>query len=243
MPRGGCGNREPPRHHMLSADIDEIIAIVRRSPSIAALAVARCCAADRGLPVSACARLSLRLGVEEYRSGTLAGEPMSQGLRESERFDLSLFSPATRPSPATTRTSHGAKWRDGARDGDELERAQPARVRRGRRSPPRGDHHRGHEIRVRPRPGGTVADRRSATPDSSRFWPADQYQPGTAQPSFDKQPLRDYLDGERRAGRGTGTRPTRRRQSSCDERPVPGCVSPNHWDSWTPERSHRELRP
>lgn len=32
------------------------------------------------------------------------------------------------------------------------------------------------------------------TPDSSRFWPADQYKPGGTQPSYDKQPLRDYLD-------------------------------------------------
>ena len=33
------------------------------------------------------------------------------------------------------------------------------------------------------------------TPDSSRFWPTDQWVPGTTPPSFDKQPLRDYLDG------------------------------------------------
>jgi phosphoribosylaminoimidazole-succinocarboxamide synthase len=45
------------------------------------------------------------------------------------------------------------------------------------------------------------------TPDSSRFWPADQYQPGRSQPSFDKQPLRDYLDGERREGRWNGDAP------------------------------------
>jgi phosphoribosylaminoimidazole-succinocarboxamide synthase len=45
------------------------------------------------------------------------------------------------------------------------------------------------------------------TPDSSRFWPADRYTPGTAQPSFDKQPLRDYLDAERRAGRWNGDPP------------------------------------
>ena len=32
------------------------------------------------------------------------------------------------------------------------------------------------------------------TPDSSRFWPADQYVPGKAQPSFDKQFVRDYLE-------------------------------------------------
>ena len=33
------------------------------------------------------------------------------------------------------------------------------------------------------------------TPDSSRFWPADEWRPGTTPPSFDKQPVRDYLDG------------------------------------------------
>jgi phosphoribosylaminoimidazole-succinocarboxamide synthase len=32
------------------------------------------------------------------------------------------------------------------------------------------------------------------TPDSSRFWPADQYQPGISPPSFDKQFVRDYLE-------------------------------------------------
>jgi phosphoribosylaminoimidazole-succinocarboxamide synthase len=45
------------------------------------------------------------------------------------------------------------------------------------------------------------------TPDSSRFWPAASYEPGHAQPSFDKQPLRDYLDGERQAGRWNGDAP------------------------------------
>ncbi len=45
------------------------------------------------------------------------------------------------------------------------------------------------------------------TPDSSRFWAADVYKPGQPQPSFDKQPLRDYLDAERRAGRWNGEAP------------------------------------
>jgi phosphoribosylaminoimidazole-succinocarboxamide synthase len=45
------------------------------------------------------------------------------------------------------------------------------------------------------------------TPDSSRFWPADQYQAGRGQPSFDKQPLRDYLDGLKRAGQWDGNAP------------------------------------
>jgi phosphoribosylaminoimidazole-succinocarboxamide synthase len=45
------------------------------------------------------------------------------------------------------------------------------------------------------------------TPDSSRFWPADGYQPGRSQPSFDKQPLRDYLAGLRSAGKWNGEAP------------------------------------
>lgn len=45
------------------------------------------------------------------------------------------------------------------------------------------------------------------TPDSSRFWPAESYAPGRGQPSFDKQPLRDYLDGERKTGRWNGEAP------------------------------------
>jgi phosphoribosylaminoimidazole-succinocarboxamide synthase len=45
------------------------------------------------------------------------------------------------------------------------------------------------------------------TPDSSRFWPADRYEPGRGQPSFDKQPLRDYLGGLKASGKWNGEAP------------------------------------
>jgi phosphoribosylaminoimidazole-succinocarboxamide synthase len=45
------------------------------------------------------------------------------------------------------------------------------------------------------------------TPDSSRFWPADRYAPGHSQPSFDKQPLRDYLASLKAAGQWNGEAP------------------------------------
>ena len=45
------------------------------------------------------------------------------------------------------------------------------------------------------------------TPDSSRFWPADAYQPGRGQPSFDKQPLRDFLAELKRRGEWNGQPP------------------------------------
>src|ERR1700716_1302913 len=44
-------------------------------------------------------------------------------------------------------------------------------------------------------------------PDSSRFWAVDVYKPGQPQPSFDKQPLRDYLDTQRHASRSNGDAP------------------------------------
>jgi phosphoribosylaminoimidazole-succinocarboxamide synthase len=43
-------------------------------------------------------------------------------------------------------------------------------------------------------PGGIVLADEVLTPDSSRYWPADQYKPGGQQPSFDKQFVRDYLE-------------------------------------------------
>ena len=43
--------------------------------------------------------------------------------------------------------------------------------------------------------GGIILIDEVMTPDSSRFWPADSYEPGRGQPSLDKQPVRDYLDG------------------------------------------------
>jgi phosphoribosylaminoimidazole-succinocarboxamide synthase len=55
------------------------------------------------------------------------------------------------------------------------------------------------------------------TPDSSRFWAVDVYKPGQPQPSFDKQPLRDYLDAERRAGRWNGEAPPPRLPASVVE--------------------------
>jgi phosphoribosylaminoimidazole-succinocarboxamide synthase len=45
------------------------------------------------------------------------------------------------------------------------------------------------------------------TPDSSRFWPAERYEPGHSQPSFDKQPLRDYLATLKTAGTWDGETP------------------------------------
>lgn len=56
-----------------------------------------------------------------------------------------------------------------------------------------GDHHRGHQVRVRLDGDELILIDELFTPDSSRFWPADSYAPGISPPSFDKV-VRDYLE-------------------------------------------------
>jgi hypothetical protein len=58
------------------------------------------------------------------------------------------------------------------------------------------------------------------TPDSSRFWSAEDYEPGRPQSSFDKQPLRDFLEAERRAGHWNGEAPAPYLPLELVQRPV-----------------------
>jgi phosphoribosylaminoimidazole-succinocarboxamide synthase len=148
----------------------------------------------------------------EYRKhGTLAGEPLRPGMVESDRLDPPLFSPATKAetghdenvSFATMAKALGQAEASALRDASfrvyEAGRAHAAE--------------RGIIIADTKFEFGRDADGtlrlidEVLTPDSSRFWPADKYQPGRTQPSFDKQPLRDYLAGLKADGRWNGEAP------------------------------------
>jgi phosphoribosylaminoimidazole-succinocarboxamide synthase len=137
----------------------------------------------------------------EYRdSGTLAGESLPAGLIESARLDPPLFSPATKAASGhdlnvTFEAMAGALGRDLA---DRLRAASFEVYRAGR------DHAaaRGIIIADTKFEFGFVGDElvlgdEVLTPDSSRFWPADTWKPGGAQPSYDKQYVRDYLESIR----------------------------------------------
>ena len=88
----------------------------------------------------------------------------------------------------------------------ELERLTRAVYARGRAiAEPRGIIIADTKFEFGVRDGRIIIVDEVLTPDSSRFWPATEYAPGRSQPSFDKQPLRDYLDGERRAAGGRAT--------------------------------------
>jgi phosphoribosylaminoimidazole-succinocarboxamide synthase len=203
------------RHHMISADADEIVnAVPVLAPHHAALVGrAMLCRRTEVFPIECVVRGYLSGSAwKEYRAaGTLAGEPLPPGLEESARFPAPVFSPATKAEVGHDEniTFERMSSMIGAEDAAELKRLSLLIYDRGRSiAAERGiiiadtkfEFGRDRESRI------TLIDE-VLTPDSSRFWPADRYQPGRSQPSFDKQPLRDYLDAERRAGRWNGEAP------------------------------------
>ena len=203
------------RHHMISANVGEIIGEVPAlAPHRAALAGrAMLCRRTEVFPVECVVRgyLSGSAWKEYSARGTLAGESLSPGLRESERLDPPLFSPATKAEAGHDENITLAQMAvtvgpDVARELERLsrmiyERGSAIAAKRGIIiADTKFEFGRDRESRI------TLIDE-VLTPDSSRFWPAEHYQPGRSQPSFDKQPLRDYLDGERRAGRWNGDAP------------------------------------
>jgi phosphoribosylaminoimidazole-succinocarboxamide synthase len=148
----------------------------------------------------------------EYRaSGTLAGEPLPAGLVESARLEPPIFSPATKAESGhdLNVTIAAVAAQLGSELTEQLREASFAVYRAGR------DHaaSRGIIIADTKFEFGTDAEGtlrlidEVMTPDSSRFWPADGYEPGHGQPSFDKQPLRDYLAGLRAGGSWNGEAP------------------------------------
>jgi phosphoribosylaminoimidazole-succinocarboxamide synthase len=202
-------------HHMISADADEIITMVPelrgRRDAIAGRAML--CRRATVFPVECVVRgyLSGSAWKEYKATGTLAGERLPAGLRESEKFELPIFSPATK---AETGHDENIPIRRMA----ELIGTDAAATLEGLS---RQVYQTG--LGIAEKRGIIIADTKFEfghdaagkvilidevlTPDSSRFWPAESYAPGRGQPSFDKQPLRDYLDGERKAGRWNGEAP------------------------------------
>jgi phosphoribosylaminoimidazole-succinocarboxamide synthase len=149
---------------------------------------------------------------KEYRTlGTLAGEPLEPGLQESDRFDPPLFSPATKAETGHDENISVSEVRAqlGTETAEVLEHLSRLVYNRGRDlAAERGIIIADTKFEFgRDRDGVIRLIDEVLTPDSSRFWPADRYAPGGPQPSFDKQPLRDYLDAERRAGRWNGEAP------------------------------------
>ncbi|MGQ0538615.1 MAG: phosphoribosylaminoimidazolesuccinocarboxamide synthase [Gemmatimonadaceae bacterium] len=201
-------------HHMLSADGDEI------AREIAALDGARDALRGRAMlcrrveivPIECVMRGYITGSAwKEYRhSGTLAGEALPPGLVESARLTPAIFSPATKAEQGHDEniTRADVARLCGTDTAAELERLARLVYDFGcALAEPRGIVVADTKFEFGWLGGRLVLADEVLTPDSSRFWPAARYAPGRAQPSFDKQPLRDYLDAERRAGRWNGDAP------------------------------------
>jgi phosphoribosylaminoimidazole-succinocarboxamide synthase len=135
----------------------------------------------------------------EYRTaGTLAGEPLPAGLRESDRLDEPIFSPATKAETGHDENVTFERMQNdlGGDLADQLRERSLAIYSEGRRV--------AEDVGIiiadtkfefgRDGDGNLILIDEVMTPDSSRFWPRETYVPGRAQPSLDKQPVRDYLE-------------------------------------------------
>ena len=202
-------------HHMISADADEIIKQVPALEGHRAALVGRAmlCKRTTVFPIECVIRgyISGSAWKEYAASGTLAGEKLDSGMVESQKFTTPVFSPATKAETGHDENIPVSRMREliGDEDAFTLE------------SMTRAVYTQGEEIAReagiiicdtkfefgRDGDGRIILIDEVMTPDSSRFWAADVYKPGEPQPSFDKQPLRDWLDVERKAGRWNGEAP------------------------------------
>jgi phosphoribosylaminoimidazole-succinocarboxamide synthase len=185
-------------NHVVTADVDRYPAAIRkhadelRGRSMLVMRAEMC-------PVECVARGYLSgSGWKEYKAtGTVCGIKLPPGLKESDQLPEPLFTPATKAS-----TGHDINI-----SFEEMcKRVDPELSRQLRDITLRiykkaADYARQRGIIIADTKfefgqtalGITLADE-VLTPDSSRFWPADTYQPGKAQDSYDKQYVRDYLE-------------------------------------------------
>jgi phosphoribosylaminoimidazole-succinocarboxamide synthase len=201
-------------HHMLSASAEEIVRQVSALAGHADALRGRAMLCRRAdvFPVECVVRgyVSGSAWKEYKASGTLAGEPLPAGLRECDRLDPPIFSPATKAEAGHDENITVARMAEivGEDVTRTLERLSRWVYERGRAlASERGIIIADTKFEFGARDGRVILIDEVLTPDSSRFWPADTYEPGRTQPSFDKQPLRDWLDAERRAGRWNGEAP------------------------------------
>jgi phosphoribosylaminoimidazole-succinocarboxamide synthase len=141
-------------------------------------------------------------GWKDYqRTGAVCGIELPEGLRESEQLPEPIFTPATKAEVGDHDENVDAE-RAAEIVGDRalVERLRAVSIDLYRHA---ADHARSRGIIVADTKfefgwdanGVLTLGDEVLTPDSSRFWPADEYEPGRAQPSFDKQYVRDWAAG------------------------------------------------
>jgi phosphoribosylaminoimidazole-succinocarboxamide synthase len=137
-------------------------------------------------------------GWKDYqRTGSIAGDRLPPGLKEGDRLPEPIFSPATKALTGHDENISRAELarRAGRELAERLEQASLALYRFGaERALERGLILADTKFEFGFHDGDVILIDEVMTPDSSRFWDRERYQPGGPQPSFDKQYVRDYLE-------------------------------------------------
>jgi phosphoribosylaminoimidazole-succinocarboxamide synthase len=136
---------------------------------------------------------------KEYRtSGTMHGTPLPSGLQESDKLPEPVFTPSTKADEGhdeniSFEAASDLVGTDVAKRARDLSLA--AYERGAGWAAERGIIIADTKFELGFIDGELALCDEVLTPDSSRFWPADQWKPGATPPSFDKQPVRDWLEG------------------------------------------------
>ncbi len=137
-------------------------------------------------------------GWKEYReSGVVCGIALPPGLMEGSRLPEPIFTPATKAQTGHDENVSFERTAEivGQQTAEELRQRSIALFKRGAAyALERGIVIADTKFEWGQVDGKLILIDEVLTPDSSRFWPADQYQPGRSQPSFDKQFVRDWLE-------------------------------------------------
>lgn len=136
---------------------------------------------------------------KEYcRSGTMHGTTMPDGLREADRLPEPVFTPSTKAEDGLHDENvdfDRAVELLGAELAEQVRAVSLDLYRRGAAlAAERGVIVADTKFEFGLVDGELVVADEMLTPDSSRFWPAEEWRPGSAPPSFDKQPVRDFLE-------------------------------------------------
>ena len=186
------------RNHLISSDVADLPSGL--DDAVRALG-------ERWLLVRRAERIDIECVVRGYlsgsawaeyrRAGTVAGEPLPPGLAESTRFDRPLFTPAIKAESGHDENISRARLASivGSERAQRLEALSLQLYAAGaNHAASRGLILADTKFEFGEVDGGLILIDELLTPDSSRYWPADRYQPGGPQPSFDKQFLRDFLE-------------------------------------------------
>jgi phosphoribosylaminoimidazole-succinocarboxamide synthase len=138
-------------------------------------------------------------GWKDYQAtGSVCGHVLEEGLRDSDQLPKPIFTPATKAQEGHDENIDRERAAElvGQERFDEVERVSLGLYRfASEYAAERGILIADTKFEFGLDPEGRlVLGDEAFTPDSSRFWPADEYEPGRAQPSFDKQFVRDYCE-------------------------------------------------